>query len=73
MNHLMRMMMIPGRGRPSMKQVAVMGAAGWAMNRLARRSAVARRGVRVMNTAGWALPLGVMAVNHLRARRRRDA
>jgi hypothetical protein len=69
MNNLMRMMMIPGRGRPSMKQMAVMGATSWAVNRLARRSPVARRGVRAVNAAGWALPLGVMAYNHLRSRR----
>jgi hypothetical protein len=69
MNNLMRMMMLGSTRRPSLKQVAMMGAAGWAMNRMTRRSPVARRGVRAMNTASWALPLGMMAVNHIRSRR----
>lgn len=69
MNNLMRMMMLNGGRRPSMKQVAVMGAASWAMNRVARRSPTAARGARAMSTASWALPLGMMAVNHLRSRR----
>lgn len=69
MNSLMRMMMVNGGRRPSLKQVAVMGAAGWAMNRVARRSTTARRGMRAVSTASWALPLGMMAVSHLRSRR----
>lgn len=69
MNNLMRMMMLNGGRRPSMKNVAMMGAASWAMNRMARRSPTARRGVRTMNTMSWALPLGIMAANTLRARR----
>jgi hypothetical protein len=69
MNNLMRMMMLNGGRRPSLKQVAVMGAASWAMNRVARRSPTATRGVRTLNTASWALPLGMMAYNHLQARR----
>lgn len=69
MNNLMRMMMLNGGRRPSLKQVATMGAASWAMNRLARRSPTARRGVSALSTASWALPLGMMAVNHLRSRR----
>jgi hypothetical protein len=66
MNSLIRMM-IPGRR--SLKSVAAMGAATWAMNRLAPRSPMARRGVRAMNTASWALPLGMMAYRQLQARR----
>jgi hypothetical protein len=66
MNSLMRLM-VPGRR--SLKSMAVMGAASWAMGRLANRSPAARRGVRMMNTATWALPLGMMAVNKVRARR----
>jgi hypothetical protein len=69
MNNLMRMMMLNGGRRPSVKQMAVMGAAGWAMNRLSRGGTTARRGARAMSTASWALPLGMMAVNHLRSRR----
>lgn len=69
MNNLMRMMMVNGGRRPSMKQVAMMGAASWAMNRVARRSPTAYRGMRAVSTASWALPLGMMAVNHLRSRR----
>jgi hypothetical protein len=69
MNNLMRTMMLNGGRRPSMKQVAMMGAASWAMNRMARRSTVARRGVRTMNAASWALPLGLMTYNTLRSRR----
>lgn len=69
MNNLIRSVMLSGGRRPSMKQVAMMGAATWAMNRMARRSPTARRGVRTMNAAGWALPLGMMAYNQLRARR----
>lgn len=71
MNNLIRSMMLSGGRRPSMKQVAMMGAATWAMNRMARRSPTARRGVRAMNAAGWALPLGMMAYNQLQARRGR--
>lgn len=66
MNSLIRMM-IPGRR--SVKNVAMMGAATWAMNRMAGRSPMARRGVRAMNTASWALPLGMMAYRQLQARR----
>ena len=68
MNSLIRMM-VPGRR--SLKSMAVMGAASWAMGRLAKRSPAARRGVGLMNTATWALPLGMMAVNQVRARRAR--
>jgi hypothetical protein len=70
MNSLMRMM-VPGRR--SLKQVAVMGAATWAMNKMAGRSRVARRGVRAMNTASWALPLGMMAYRGIQARRHAGA
>ena len=69
MNNLMRTMMLAGGRRPSMKQVAVMGAATWAMNRMAGRSTTARRGVRAMNTLGWALPLGMMAYRGIQASR----
>jgi hypothetical protein len=69
MRNLTRMM---GRQR-GMKQMAVMGAATWAMNRLARRNAFLRRGMRAVNTASWALPLGLMAVDHVRSRRAKSA
>ena len=69
MNNLMRMMMLNGGRRPSMKQVAMMGAASWAMNRVARRSPTAARGARAVSTASWALPLGMMAWDRMRARR----
>jgi hypothetical protein len=69
MNNLMRMMMVNGGRRPSMKSMAMMGAASWAMNRVARRSPTAARGVRTLGTASWALPLGMMAYNHLKSRR----
>lgn len=70
MNNLMRMM-VPGRR--SLKSMAVMGAASWAMGRMAGRSPTARRGVRVLNTASWALPLGMMALNRVRSRRHPEA
>lgn len=71
MNNLMRMMMLRGR-RPSVKQMAVMGAASWAVNRLARRNKVTRRGMLAMEAATWAVPLGMTAYGHLRARRDAD-
>ena len=66
MNSLMRMM-VPGRR--SLKSMAVMGAASWAVNRLARRNKVTRRGLMAMEAATWAVPLGVTAYHRLRARR----
>jgi hypothetical protein len=53
--------------RRSVKSMAVAGATAWAMNRVARRSP---RAGRLMSTASWALPLGMMAYDQLRARRR---
>jgi hypothetical protein len=69
MNNLMRMM-VPGRR--SVKSMAMMGAASWAVNRLARRSKVARRGVLAMEAATWAVPLGLAAYHRVRARRDAD-
>ena len=51
----------------SVKSMALAGAATWAMNRVARRSP---RVGRMMATASWALPLGMMAYDQYRARRR---
>ena len=65
MNSLMRMM-VPRRR--SLKSMAVMGAASWAVNRLARRNKVTRRGLMAMEAATWAVPLGVSAYHRLRAR-----
>lgn len=53
--------------RRSVKSMAVAGATTWAMNRVARRSP---RAGRLMSTASWALPLGMMAYDQLKARRR---
>lgn len=52
--------------RRGMKSMAMAGAATWAMNRVARRS---HRAGRVLSTASWALPLGMMAWDHMRTRR----
>ena len=68
MNNLMRMMMLRGR-RPSVKSMAMMGAASWAVNKLARRNKVTRRGLMAMEAATWAVPLGVAAYHRVRARR----
>ena len=70
MSNLIRMMT---PGQRSVKTMAMMGAATWAVNRLARRSKMARRGVRVMNTATWALPLGMAAYRGNQARRQARA
>jgi hypothetical protein len=51
----------------SVKSMAMAGAATWAVNRVARRSP---RAGRMLSTASWALPLGMMAYDQLRARRR---
>ena len=66
MNNLIRMMT---PGRRSVKSMVAMGAATWAVNRLAGRSKMARRGVRAVNTAAWALPLGMAAYRGIQARR----
>ncbi|MBW3570482.1 MAG: hypothetical protein KY467_05205 [Gemmatimonadetes bacterium] len=64
-NGLMRML---SPRRMSVKNMAMMGAAGWAMNRMGRRG---HRAGRMMGTASWALPLGMMAYDRVRARRAR--
>ena len=66
MGRLMRMM---APGRRDVKSMALMGAASWAVSRVARRHPAVRGGMMAMNTATWAVPLGMMAVNRLRARR----
>lgn len=66
MNGLMRML-VPGRR--DLKRAAALGAAGWAMGKVARRNRTAARGVRLMETASWALPLGMMAYDRVRSRR----
>ncbi len=54
-------------GRRNLKNMAAMSAASWAMGRMARRSP---RAGRMLSTASWALPLGMMAYDQYRARRR---
>jgi hypothetical protein len=56
-------------GRRNMKSMAMAGAATWAMNRVARRS---HRAGRLLTTASWAVPLGMMALDRVRARRAMD-
>ena len=53
--------------RRSVKSMAMAGATTWAMNRVARRSP---RAGRLLGAASWALPLGMMAYDQYRARRR---
>ena len=60
------LMMLLNPRRRSVKSMAAAGAATWALNRVARRSP---RAGRMVSTASWALPLGMMAYDHLRSRR----
>lgn len=56
-------------GRRGVKSMAMMGAAGWAMNRMTGRRGFGGRAMRGIGTASWAVPLGMMAYRHLKGRR----
>ncbi|HEX8395387.1 MAG TPA: hypothetical protein VF665_23760 [Longimicrobium sp.] len=58
-------MIVPGRR--SVRTVAAVGAANWALRRWGGpRGASA---ARMVSNATWALPLGMMALNYVRDRR----